>query len=208
MSFARFRFCALIVLLALIGGLFALNVAAMICPPGFAAHMEGVPVITVREDDFLCAGISQIVSDDNNLYVLFGRYGVVQVYSHDGAYQYSISVFDYTNGRVEIATLKNRLYIKDKVSNLYVLEDGVLAEYLDRTESYDIRQRLPLGAWDLDYTAKAGSVWYAPDGVLSHCVVERPAWLGLYQNDRITMLLFLLMALSGVLLMIPGRKKV
>ena len=207
MSFARFRFCVLLVLLVFIGGLFALNNAGMICPTGLVAHTEGMPVITVRDDDFLCTGIWQIVSDDSNLYVLFGRYGVVQVYSHDGAYQYSVSVCDHANGRVEIAVLNKRLYIADKVSNLYVLEDGVLSGYLNRTESYEQRQRLPLGNWDPNYIVKDGSVWYAPDGVLSHCVVERPAWLGLYQNDRITMMMLLLVALSGGLLMIPGRKK-
>lgn len=206
MSFSKFRFFTLLVLLLLIGALFVVNICGMICPPSLMAGTEGIPVITVRDSDFLCTGISQIVSDDSNLYVLYGQYGVVQVYSLDGAYRYTISICDHANGRTEIAVLRNRLYICDKVSNLYIFEDGVLTEYLDRTESYEARRNLPLGAWDSDYAVKAGSVWYAPGGVPSHCVVQRPAWLGLYQNDGITMLMFLLVALSGALLMFPKRK--
>ena len=207
MSFAKFRFLALAVLCFLIVGLFVLNVFSMICPPSLVAYGEGTPVVTVRENDFLCTGISQVLSDDENLYVLFGEYGVVQVYTLDGAYRYTISVYNHANGRTEIAVLKNRLYIEDKKSNLYVFENGSLVQYLDRTESYETRRSLPLGAWDQDYMVRAGSVWYAPDGVESHCVVQRPVWLGLYQNGRITTLLFLLVSLSGGLLMIPNRKK-
>lgn len=206
MSFTKFRFFTLLVLLLLIGALFVVNICGMICPPSLMAGTEGIPVITVRDSDFLCTGISQIVSDDSNLYVLYGQYGVVQVYSLDGAYRYTISICDHANGRTEIAVLRNRLYICDKVSNLYIFEDGVLTEYLDRTESYEARRSLPLGVWDLDYCVKAGSIWYAPDGVSSHCVVQRPAWLGLYQNDGITMLMFLLVAVSGGLLLIPKRR--
>ena len=206
MSFTKFRFFTLLVLLLLIGALFVVNICGMICPPSLMAGTEGVPVITVRDSDFLCTGISQIVSDDSNLYVLYGQYGVVQVYSLDGAYRYTISVCDHANGRTEIAVLGNRLYICDKVSNLYIFEDGVLTEYLDRTESYETRRNLPLGAWDSDYAVKEGSVWYAPGGVPSHCVVQRPGWLGLYQNDGITMLMFLLVAVSGGLLLIPKRR--
>ena len=207
MSMAKFRFWALAVLCFLIVGLFVLNVFSMICPPSLVAYGEGTPVITVRENDFLCTGISQVVSDDENLYVLFGQYGVVQVYTLDGTYRYNISVYNHANGRTEIAVLKNRLYIEDKASNLYVFENGSLVQYLDRSESYETRRFLPLGAWDQDYMVRAGSVWYAPDGVESHCVVQRPVWLGLYQNGRITTLLFLLVAMSGGLLMIPNRKK-
>ena len=206
MSFAKFRLLALAVLWFLIVGLFVMNIFSMICPPELIAAEEGSPVIMVRENDFLCTDISQVVSDDENLYVLFGQYGVVQVYTLDGTYQYTISVYNHANGRTEIAVLKNRLYIEDKKSNLYVFENGSLVQYLDRTESYELRQRLPFGAWDQDYMVKAGSVWYAPDGVEPHCVVQRPVWLGLYQNDGITMLLFLLVALSGGLLLLPKRK--
>ena len=206
MSFAKFRFLALVVLWFLIVGLFVLNVFSMICPPSLVAYGEGTPVVTVRENDFLCTGISQVLSDDENLYVLFGEYGVVQVYALDGTYRYTISVYNHTNGRTEIAVLKKRLYIEDKKSNLYVFENGSMVQYLDRTESYETRRSLPLGAWDQDYMVKAGSVWYAPDGVESHCVVQRPVWLGLYQNGRITTLLFLLVALSGGLLLLPKRK--
>ena len=206
MSFAKFRLFTLLVLLLLIGVLVVVNICGMICPPSLMAGTEGIPVIAVRDSDFLCTGISQIVSDDSNLYVLYGRYGVVQVYSLDGVYRYTISVCDHANGRTEIAVLRNRLYLCDKVSNLYVFEDGVLSDYLDRTESYEARRNLPLGAWDSDYAVKSGSVWYAPDGVPSHCVVQRPGWLGLYQNDRITMLMFFLVAMSGGLLLIPKRR--
>ena len=208
MSFAKFRFLALAVLYFLIVGLFVLNVSSMICPPSLVAYGEGTPVVTVRENDFLCTGIFQVLSDDENLYVLFGEYGVVQVYTLDGAYRYTISVYNHANGRTEIAVLKNRLYIEDKKSNLYIFENGSLVQYLDRSESYETRRNLPLGAWDSDYAVKEGSVWYAPGGVPSHCVVQRPVWRGLYQNDGITMLMFLLVAVSGGLLLIPKRKQV
>ena len=206
MSFVKWRFFVLLVLLVLIGSLFVMNLVGLVCPPGLMAGTEGEPVITVRDSDFLCTGISQVAADGENLYVLFGRYGVVQVYDRDGAYRYTISVCDHANGRTEIAAVRNRLYICDKRSNLYVFENGELTRYLDRSESYETRRSLPLGEWDSDYIVRNGSVWYAPDGVPTRCVIERPAWLGLYQNDGITSLMMLLVAVSGVLLVIPKRK--
>lgn len=201
----RAKVAVVLILLALIGLIFLLNIIGNICPPELIAPTEGTPLILVRNSDLLLTSISQIVTDNNNIYILYGTYSVVQVYGKDGSYQYSLSVFNHTNGRTEIAVSNNRLYICDKISNVYVFENGTFMDFLDRSESANLRKKLPFGASNTAYDVRSGSVWYTPDHKEAYCLIQRPTWLNLYQHD-LNLRIFFLIIMIQVILVIPSRK--
>ena len=208
MSLVRLRGIVFLSVLLLVGVLFVLNIVSLICPAELVAKSTEAPVLIVRDNDFLCTGISQIVSDDENIYVLYGKYSVVQVYTHDGEYCYSISVYNHTNGRTEIATHQNCLYICDKINNVYIFNNGKMKQYIDRHESHSIRSQISFGVWDSAYTVRSGSVWHSPDGVLLQRVIQRPVWLLVYQNDMLSLLMLILVALAGAILFLHQSPKI
>lgn len=202
----RIRFCCLLIALFLIGCTLILMVLGMIPPAKLVAPSVEQPVVA-EHSNILIAGISQVVSDDENLYVLFGKYSIVGVYTHSGEYLYSIGVYNHTNGRTEIAAQDGYLYICDKVHNVYTFREGKLASFTDRVESLTLRQQLPFGSSDADYDTHTGSIWYAPDGERLQCVIERPGWLCIYQNDFLHVFLIFLFAVVGHLTFMPSLRK-
>ena len=206
MSSTRLRMIAILTISLFVGVLFVLYILGLICPAELVAKSQEFPVLIVRDSDFLCTGISQIVSDDEHIYVLYGKYSVIQVYTHDGTYCYSISVYNHTNGRTEIAVQQNCLYVCDKINNVYIFEKGQMKQFIDRHDSYIIRNQIPFGIWDSTYTLRSGSVWLSPDGVMLHPVIHRPLWLSVYQNDMLQSLMFVLIALAGAILFIQNPK--
>lgn len=207
MSCVRLRVIILLSIILLVGILSVINSLGRICPAELVAKSAEAPVVMKRDNDFLCTGITQIVSDDENIYILYGRYSVVQVYTHDGVYCYSISVYNHANGRTQIASYENCLYICDKVNNIYIFENGKMKQYIDLHESDNIRSKISFGVWDSDYTVRYGSVWHYSDGSIPRCVIQRPVWLALYQNDMLTLLNLMLFASVGAILLIPKKPK-
>ena len=191
----------------LMGAGFLLNTIRLICPLGLIAGSESSPVVTRRESDFLPTYISQIVSDKNHVYVLFGNYSVVQVYSPDGSYQYSISVYNHMNGRTELAAHGNHLYICDKVGNVYIFENDTLIQFIERNDISELSPAILFGGSDPNYSVQGSSVWLTPDGGAPHLLIERPAWLTIYQNDSLTVILFALAVLGGAILLVPQKAK-
>lgn len=204
MWMSKVKITVVLTLLALIALIFFLGIIGNICPPELIAAAEGTPLILVRDDDLLLTSISQIVSDGNNIYILYGTYSVVQVYGMDGSYQYSLSVYNHTNGRTEIAVKNNRFYVCDKVSNIYSFENGSFIEFIDRKESADLRKKLPFGASNAEYDVRSGSVWYTPDHEDAYCLIQRPAWLNLYQHD-LNLFIFFLIIMIHVILVFPSK---
>lgn len=205
-SAARIRFCCLLIALLLIGCTFILMLLGMIPPVKLMSPSVEQPVVA-EHGKLLITSISQVVSDGEHLYVLFGSYSIVGVYTLDGEYLYTISVYNHANGRTEIAAQNGCLYICDKIHNVYAFRDGKLVGLTDRNESFPLRQQLPFGASDADYDTHTGSVWYAPDGERLHCVIERPGWLWIYQNDFLNVFLIFLFGVVGHLTFMPSLRK-
>lgn len=202
----RIRLFCLLLALFLIGCTLVLILLGMLPPPRLVAPAVERPIVA-EHPDLLVTGISQAVSDGKNLYVLFGTYSIVGVYTLEGEYQYTISVYNHANGRTEIAAEDGVLYICDKIHNVYAFQDGALVEFTDRTESFPLRQQLPFGISDPDYDIRSGSVWYAPEGERVNCVIRRPGWLWVYQNDFLTVFLMFLFAAVGHLTFMPSLRK-
>lgn len=204
MKQAKIKLTLILLCTFLIGCSFILDIISMIRPAELAAHAEGTPTIAVRKTELLCTGISQVVADDDRIYVLFGDYSVVQVYTTDGQYLYSVSVYNHSNGRTHIAAKDGCLYIQDKHDNIYVFSDGVFSKYLDKQEAASLEKTLNFDASDPDYTTKKGSLWRVSD---SRCVLKRPDWLIVYQGSLNWRIKIFLAILIGYLLYFPKPKK-
>ena len=123
------------------------------CPRDLRANSIGVPLCIKRETDLLHTGIQQIVSDNNYIYVLF-NYGVVQVYDFNGEYLQSIAVFNHENGRIMIAANNSKLYIKDKVSNIYVFDDGTFETFVSKDDAAQLFSELNFTSSDPNFKIK------------------------------------------------------
>lgn len=207
MSLVRIRVVVLIIVCFLASATFLINILGGICPAELVCGSVEEPIVIIRDHDLLCTGISQIVSDENNIYVLYGNYSVVQVYTRDGRYRYSISVCNHVNGRTQIAAYESSLYVCDKIDNVFIFRDGAFVELVEKSASAEIIDQVPFGVSDSNYVVHSGSVWYAPKGAQPHCVIKRPAWLSVYQNNLLTTVLFILIILGGVLIKMPHLSK-
>jgi len=167
----------------------------------------GIPVVLRRHTDLICAGITQVVTDGDCIYVLYGRHSVVQVYSTGGQYLYSISVYNHLNGRTEIAINDNVLYVQDKVGNIYHFSEGQFVSFIDRNGNDLLSNSLSFGMSDSNYEVRQSSVWYLPKNEEQCCVIQRPMWLAVYQNGTIDSILFVLGILWGMTLFISTQRK-
>lgn len=204
MNWIKWKVGLILLCIVLLAASFALDIIGEIRPIELAVRSEGSPILIKRENDFLSTGISQIVSDGNQLYVLFGTYGVVQVYSAEGAYQYSISVYRHMNGMIEIAEKDGCLYIRDKLDNIYVFSNGEFLEYIEWVDSTDITKSMQFGVSDPQYTIKGSSIWRTADDL---CVLNRPGWLAIYQGSTNWLIKVLLIILCASILLLPTKKK-
>ena len=207
MSFAKTKITLFLATLVLCGAVFVLNIIGLIPPLNLIASAVGQPKIVVRDSDLMCTSIAQVVSDDSSIYVLFGQYSIVQVYSKEGEYQYTISVYNHLNGETEIATLNGSLYVLDKVGNVYIFRDGSLSEFIDSTASLNVKQTIPFGKSDSNYLVQLGSIWFASATGEAYCAIQRPFWLSIYQGSTLWLCMLFLIILSWVILTFPDFKK-
>lgn len=204
MKQAKVKITLILLCAFLIGCSFLFDTISMIRPAELSAHAEGTPTIVTRKHELLCTGISQIVADEDHIYVLFGTYGVVQAYTPEGDYQYSVSVYNHSNGRTNIMAKDGCLYIRDKHHNVYIISDGKFLEFIDNHDANTIKNSRKFGVSDSDYILKGSSVWRVSDDA---CVVKRPDWLVIYQSNLSWLVKFFLMITVGFILYFPIQKK-
>ena len=204
MNWMKLKIWLVLLCTVLIGCSFALDVLGIVRPPELVASSEGVPILVKRKNDLLCTGISQIEADEEQIYILFGTYGVVQVYTTEGQYLYSVSVYNHNNGRTEIMAKNGSLYIRDKHHNIYIISDGEFLEFIANDDADSIGKSRKFGVSDPNYTLKGSSVWRASDDT---CVLKRPDWLVIYQGNINWLIKFLLMITVGIILYFPVPKK-
>ena len=191
----------LIVLLPIVS--FASNIGRK-CPKDLHANSIGIPLCIKRETDLLYTGIQQIVADNNFLYVLFNC-GVVQVYSFNGEYLQTISVFNHENGQIMIAAHDSKLYIRDKVSNIYVFENGIFENFVLKDDAMQILEELNFNASDLNFKIRGSSIWSVNGERTYELLVPRPGWLAIYQHQILNISQIILILLIGVLLFCKPR---
>lgn len=203
MSKTYVKLIILLVLMALILGVFLLKIAGQQSQRTNIASTLGNPhVLLNQENNNLNSSITQVVEYKDYIFLVYGYESIVQVYSLEGIYQYALSVYNYSNGRAEIAIDNDVLYLCDKHRNMYAFRGKAFIEFIDKTHSDDLHDMLHFGRNSPHYAIKAGSVWYT-NGEHSHCVVKKSAWQVFYQNNLLELLLLFLLILVGIVLRFP-----
>ena len=207
MAKARGTLVILLVLMSLILGIFAFKLAGGLLRSVETADTVGTPLVSDQEAAVVNASVTQVLETEDTLYMVYGHKSIVEAYSLDGAYLYTISVYNHINGRTEIAYSKSKdvLYISDKRRNMYTFSGKAYLAFIDESRSWDLYTKLYFGRSTPNYSMKAGSVWYT-DGESSRCVLERPLWQAIYQNDILDLMLLFLLILMGAVLRFPYPK--
>lgn len=207
MAKARAKLIILMVLMSLILGIFAFKLAGGLLRSVATANTVGTPLVSDQEAAVVNASVTQVLETKDTLYLVYGYKSIVEAYSLDGAYLYTISVCNHLSGLTEIAYSKSKdvLYISDKRRNMYTFSGKEYLAFIDESRSWDLYTKLYFGRSTPNYSMKAGSVWYT-DGGSSRCVVERPLWQAFYQNDILDLMLLFLLILMGAVLRFPYPK--
>lgn len=208
MAKARGKLIILLVLMSLVFGIFAVKLAGGLLRSVAIADTVGTPLVSDQEAAVVNASVTQVLETEDTLYLVYGYKSVVEAYSLDGAYLYTISVCNHLNGRTEIAYSKSEdvLYISDKHRNLYAFSGKDYLAFTDGSQSWDLYSKLKFGRSSPDYSVKAGAVWYT-NGEKSRCVVQKPVWQAIYQSNVLDLLLFFLLILTGYVIHFPYRTK-
>ena len=193
----KLKLAAILVILLLVALLYSVNWLDRISPPEFNIQTEGAFIVKKMENYSFHSGIKQIVSDSNSIYVLFGSRGIVNAYSKNGEYQYSVAVYDYKNGRVKIAVDEDKLYIQDKANNIYVFLGKEFLEFIPKEERARIIDSVDFNASTNDYAVRWGSIWNVSHEEYNTCVIQRQFWLTLHQNGLGTLIMIGLLAIAG-----------
>lgn len=168
-------------------------------------HVElGTPLIGTERSYKNMSSITQIMADQKHIFVVYGYDSVVEVYALDGIYQYSIAVYNHQNGRTEIAANEGTLYICDKIHNVYLFSGHDYLEFIDRSNSRELRSKLALGKNSTEYVARLGSIWCYPTDGDPYCVIKRPVLNALYQNNHLDIFLLIIIIIIGIALRFPG----
>jgi len=206
MKSAKSRLIIILVCTLLLGLTSVADLLGAIIPVDLVAGAAGIPVISYDHGNYLFTDITQIIADETYLYVMSGHKSILQVYTLEGTYAYTISVCDYSNGRAKLALKDDILLFKDKRHNLYLFSDGKFLEYIDQDDPAGIRWVVPFGAYDSSYFVKNGSIWKHTGENESVCIVEVPSIFGFYQNATSWKIKMLLILIIGYALYLPGVK--
>lgn len=206
MKSAKIRLTIILVCTLLLELTFAADMLGNIVPPDLMSRAVGFPVVSRDHDNYRCTDITQMIADEAYLYVMSGHKSILQVYTLEGTYVCTISVYNHNNGRAEIALKDDILLIKDKRHNLYLFSDGEFLEYIDQDDPAAIRWAVPFGAYDSSYFVKNGSIRKHTGKDESVCIVGAPSVLGFYHNATSWKIKMALALIIGYALYLPGVK--
>lgn len=208
MAKTRVKLIILAVLSALIMGILSIRLVGGLSGSGMKADTAGLPLVWNQENAVINSSITQVLETKDTLFLVYGYKSIVQAYSLEGTYLYTVSVYNYNNGRTEIVYNKNEdiLYISDKRHNVYAFSGEDFLAYIDESDAWDLYTKMYFGRSTPNYSVKAGSVWYT-DGENALCVVERSVWQALYQSNVLDLMLLFLLILTGFVLRFPYPKK-
>ena len=81
-----------------------------------------------------------------------------------------------------------------------------LQHLIDGNAIWDLYTKLNFGRSSQNHSVEVGSVWYT-NGEVSRCVVQRPIWQSLFQNNALDLLLLFLLIVIGIVLRFPYPSK-
>ena len=202
MTKVNLKLIVLLILMFLVLSIFIIKIVGGLSWKERTASTVGTPLVLKQENDIVNSSITQVLESKDIIFLVYGYKSIVQAYSLEGTYLYTLSVYNYLNGRAEIAFNKDSLYISDKRHNMYVFLGEECVEFIDKSHSWDLYSKLNFGRSSPNYSIEAGSVW-CQDGENYRCIVKRPIWEVLFQNNNLDLLLFFLLILTGMVLRFP-----
>ena len=168
------------------------------------SRILGVPIISYDYSVLPYSSIDQIVSDDHYVYILYGEHdGNVQVFTSDGKYQYSAYFYTHLNGTFRIAAQNGKLYVRDERKNVYILKDGELQLFVKADDAAGLLSSVNFAKHSDCYRVRFGSV-YRYEGQQHVCIIKRPLYAMLYQNN---FLFILSLCVVGGLGIVRARKE-
>lgn len=208
MSKVSVRLVVLFLLSILILGVFILKFAGGLSQKVVTAKTVGMPLVLNQENDLINSSITQVLETKDAIFLVYGYKSIVQAYTLEGTYLYTVSVYDYLNGRTEVAYSESEdvLYISDKHLNMYAFSGHDFLEFIDKSHSWDLYTQLGFGRSSPNYKVEAGSVWHI-NGEEARCVVQKPIWQSFYQSNVLDLVLLLLLFLIGIILRFPHLTK-
>lgn len=184
--------------------MFAIGVFAAVPPGELVAPAVGAPVVAEMLTEPLYSPITQIVADEECLYVLYNSVHVVQVFTNEGEPLYSVGFFGHTNGRSDIAVRDGRLWICDRRYNVYEFQDGAFLNFYPQESAEELRRTLPFGRSDSGYELRNGDLWLVTEEE-ERCVLDRSGWAGFLQDSDGWLLLVGIVLVIGFLIPRMGK---
>lgn len=176
----------------------AIGILAAVPPGELAAPAVGKPVTQTLTEP-LHSPITQIVADEECLYVLYNSVHVVQVFTNEGEPLYSVGFFGHPNGRSDIAVRDGRLWICDRQHNVYEVQNGAFLNFYPKESAEELRRTLPFGRSDSGYELRNGDVWLVTEGE-ERCILDRSGWAGFLQDSDGWLLLVGIVIVIGFLI--------
>lgn len=177
----RTRFIISFVLLILLAIFYSVNRIGAWIPSYLKKAEIGRPFVT-EEETIIRSEITQIVSDEGSIFVLYGRYSVVQEFDINGTYKRAYAVYCHPNGRIRIAISDGKLFVRDKADNIYVFSGGILLDFVSSDRADPIINTVDFGGSSDVFEVRFGSICYRTVDHDPYCVISRPAWLMVYQD--------------------------
>ena len=187
-----------LILLILLAIFYSVNHIGSLIPSYLKKAEIGSPLVT-EDERIIRSEITQIVSDESSVFVLYGRYGAVQEFDINGTYKRTYAVYCHPNGRIRVATNNGKLLVRDKVDNIYVFSEGVLLDFVSSDQADPIINTIDFNEFSDAFEVRFGSIYYRTVDHNPHCVIGRPAWLMVYQKNILVYAQFLLILLLCII---------
>ena len=162
------------------------------------------------DNKYYWGSITDYIVANGRFYLLYGSKDILQCFDLSGKYLYSYSIPYYQNGRTELYTDGNKMFLEDKRHNLYVFSETGFETFYPYDDTISaIRSGFYKKANcnttedGSFYQLRWASIYRTnPDGT-SKIVIQRPFWMAIFQNHRIDVFrtfLWLLIVLKVILI--------
>ena len=196
----RLRVFLSVVIFSFVAFTFFCSCIGRFCPPELKGATFENPIVTHGDIKHNYLGIQQILSNEDQIYILHQSKCIISVFETNGHYKYTVAVYDHQNGRAEIAIRNNQFYIKDKADNIYIFENDSLKDFVSANAADSLIKNIDFSAESKDFFLRGASIYKKLTSDEALLVVERPAFLVLMQHGVMQPIRIALILLGVVVL--------
>jgi len=103
----------------------------------FDNRLEPGEYIVYQEEHIPSGEITSMIVDDGFIFLFYDPYGVVNVYSTDGIFQYGIQVYTIADGYGDFAYIDSNLYIFARGNQVYKFEKTEFLTVVDAAQELE-----------------------------------------------------------------------